>query len=221
MVVQNVDREAVGSASRSFGSERHRGGLSTGCGSSIDASRRLHHARLVKRLVLILLAVALLAPALVSASQLAQRRALRESLAAAGCFDLAIEQQPAGSQVVLALSVTDCVDDSGVDLPVGAAMEEVSEVAWSAPAAPFDALSVTVYRSRDSLGAASRMFSRDELQARWGPRASDLDWALPDLIRHGWFAYLALPVLMVILAVPVVLGVLAARRGVVVIFWRG
>jgi hypothetical protein len=175
----------------------------------------------VKRLVLILLAAAVLMPALVSASQLAQRRTLRESLSAVGCFDVATEQQSIGPQAIFAVSVNGCVDGSGTVLPVHAALEKIAAVTWSAPAAPFDILFATVYQSQNSPGAASRMFSRNELQARWGPRASALDWALPDLINTGWFAYLALPVLLMILAGSIVLGVLAARRGVFVIFWRG
>jgi hypothetical protein len=181
-----------------------------------------HHARPVKRLMLILLAVALLTPALVSASQLAQRRTLRERLAAVGCFDVATEPQSIGSRSVFAVSVSECEDESRAAIPSGAALERIAGVVWSTPAARFDAVSATVYRSQGGPGATNRVFPSDELQTRWGPRASDLDWVFPDLIRRGWFGYLVLPVILMVLAVPVVLGVLAARRGVfVIVFWRG
>jgi hypothetical protein len=176
---------------------------------------------LMKRLALVLLAVVLLAPALVSASQLSQRRTLRESLAAVGCSGAASESESVGSQVVFTVSVAGCTSSSGIELTSSGALESISKVAWSASAVPFDAISATVYRSEDSSSATSRMFSSDELTARWGPRSPQLDWVLPDLIRDGWFAYLGLPAALLILALPIVLGVLAARRGVVVVFWRG
>jgi hypothetical protein len=174
----------------------------------------------MRRVLVILLVVVVLVPALISAAQLALRRTLVDDLAATGCSGAAVEKQFVRSQRILVVGVNECVDESGRALPAAAALERVAAAVWSTPAAPFDGISATIYRTRDSAAVEHGAFSRTELRDRWGERASYLDWTVPDLAYGGWLIYLALPAMLLAAVAPVVLGVFAARRGVFVFFWR-
>jgi hypothetical protein len=116
--------------------------------------------------------------------------------------------------------VNACTDESGVLLPGAAALQRVAETVWSQSAGSFDDVAVTVYRTQDDPASARDQFTSAELEARSGQRPPSLIWVGPDLLRGTWLLYLALPMILLALSAPIVLGVFAARRGVVVLFWR-
>jgi hypothetical protein len=194
--------------------------LSTGSLSLLTDTWSLITLVVVKRLLFILLALAALIPALLSGAQLAQMRMLRTDLAAAGCFSVAAELGTVRTQDIYSVSAVECRDQSGQPLSPGATLDKIAQGVWSAPAPSFDLVAATAYRSRDGEGAIGRTYSYREMLARWGPRTPGLDWPLPDLARSGWVVYLALPAVLVAVVAPVALGVAAARRGAVIVFWH-
>jgi hypothetical protein len=136
---------------------------------------------------------------------------------------VAVEHQALRSRSVLSISVAECVDVAGEVVAADEAWERIARVAWSNPAVRFDTVFATAYQAAgDSTPSAanSREFSRLDLERRWGPRPGQLDWVCPGMATGPWLVLLTLSAIVMTVAAPIALGVLSARRGVVLIYWR-
>jgi hypothetical protein len=175
----------------------------------------------MNRWLLVFFAV-LVVPFLVIVAQVRETE-LHQALTAAGCHKVAIKHQALRSRSGLSISVAECVDVAGEVVATEEVWEKIARVAWSSPAAQFDAVFATVYQAAaDSppSGAKSREFSRLDLERRWGPRPGHLDWVLPGLVAGPWLVLLTFSAIVMTVAVPIALGVISARRGVVLFYWR-
>jgi hypothetical protein len=175
----------------------------------------------MKRWLLVLFAVLVLL-LLIIVAQVGETE-LRRALTAAGCHKVAIEHQALRSRSVLSISVAECVDVAGEDVATEEAWEKIARVAWSSPATRFDTVFATVYQAAaDSppSGAKSHEFSRLDLERRWGPRPGQLDWVFPGLVAGPWLVLLTFSGIVMTVAVPIALGIISARRGVVLFYWR-
>ncbi|WP_214406250.1 hypothetical protein [Pseudonocardia lacus] len=175
------------------------------------------------RRLLAVVFVVLLVPAVGVWAAFAAREPVRGDIAAVGCGGASSEHQEYGSRSIWSISVTSCVDASGRPLAAEEVVATVAQVTWRAPAATFDSVLITVFRRADGARGTrpvSREIPRHELEAMWGARPAELDRVSARDLANRLLGWLALPAMAVAVALPVALGVVAARRGVFFLVWR-